>query len=42
MKKGDTLRYNEKKLFNSEELKQYDEDGQKDFLGDERSIIYKR
>lgn len=33
MKDNETLKYNEKKQFNSEKLQQYDEEGQKYFLG---------
>ena len=33
MKENETLKYNEDKLFNSENLQQYDEEGQKYFLG---------
>lgn len=33
MGNGEQLKYSEEKLFNSERLHQYDEDGQKGFLG---------
>lgn len=33
MKENENLKFNEEKLFNSESLQQYDEEGQKYFLG---------